>query len=311
MQVATNLRRIAFASAFTLLAGCFPASQLSSVAARETSIKDARVTSIIEQEEIVIRPIDPKPKTSPLWSSFRDKFSRRPTRSVNSGGDPEAIRTAVGNIDVRQELAQELANNLERGSPFPVVSIDSRRQTKSTATEQLASQAEDGLIVLRANYFFTPDLRAFRVETHVAMYAKSVTDTSAKGRKSKDSGRPFFENQIIIHTEIPAQDSANAFDYWTRDQGANAIDVMRQSLRETARLLVWELNDTEQKLASGKLQTWTLLEGSDQNAVQVKGTLVLETVKRQIIRLDNGNLLSIPNTKREAALRGPRSASIE
>lgn len=289
-----------------LLAGC--ASSGSSVSRTPFTQTDGdfpntRIVSIVTQDGIVARG---EGASRGALDSLRAKLGKK------KGNDEEAIvsplRDALAGIDVRTELARELDVHGRKGLPFPITEVESRSQPISDPASRLQVLDEGALLVLDTEYFFTPDYRALRVETTATLTAKRVADDNQgkkkQGKESRPSAKPVYANEIIVHWEAPPESRDDPLSYWLANGGKNVQDALRQALRESARLLVWDLNDPDgMRSGKSKAQSFTIADPKGEGSTRVKGVLVMETVKRYIIRLKRGALLSMPNPKPDSGSR--------
>lgn len=278
---------------FTQLDGDFPST---------------RIASVVIQDDIVARG---EGASAGVIESIRSKINQEPKQDE---AIVAPVRDALAGVDVRAELARELDAYGRKGLPFPITEVESRTQPITDPASRLQSLDEGGLLILATEYFFTPDYTALRVETAASLMTKeAVANTrSNKARNAKEErgrNKPVYANQILVHWEVPVENREDPLSFWLASNGKNVQKALREALRESARLLVWDLNDPngtrENKI---KAQSFTIANPDGEGSTRVRGVLVMETIKRYIIRLKGGQLLSMPNPKPEPAPRGAPNA---
>lgn len=289
------LSALLLASTITGCAAVGSSSSRTPFTAVSGDFPDTRVASIVVQDGIVTRS-----------EGSAARISKKPAAG-NSDPTVAPLQEALAHVDVRADLARELETHGRRGLPFPITEVESRSQPISDPASRLVVLDEGALLVLETEYFFTPDYRALRVETTASLVAKrSAIDSrpSKKGKDSSDSAKELYSNEIIVHWEAPSEGRDDPLSYWLANDGKNAENALLQALRESARLLAWDMNDTNgTRSRKTKAQSFTIADPEGEGSTRVKGVLVMETVKRYIIRLNGGELLSVPNPKAEADTR--------
>jgi hypothetical protein len=286
----------------TVLTGCATgrSDHRTPFAVDATDFPETRVTSVIEQDELLVRSAG----KSGLFASKRSKGDAAPGEAAVAG-----LQDAVAAINVRSEMAQELEKNGRKGFPFPISDVESRAFALTEPAARLQSYDEGALLLVESEYYFTPDYMGLRVESKATLFAKGSALGSKAGKKGGDTPETVYANTIIVSWEVPQSAQDDPLSYWLVNDGAQAVDALRDALREAARLLVWDINDYNGKVKSKiKPEAFALADPKGSGMTSVKGTLILETVLRMIVRLPSGELLSLPNPEpQQAARRDPNS----
>lgn len=267
---------------------------------------NTRIANVVTQEAIVTRG---KGTSGGALKSIRAKLSKKPNQD-NEEAIVAPLQDALAGFDVRAELARELDTYGRKGLPFPITEVESRSQPITDLATRLQTQEEGGLLILDTEYFFTPDYSALRVETTASLLSKDAapeprsSKTNKTTKEGRDNPKPVYANEIIVHWEVPLDSREDPLSYWLNDGGKNVQTALHEALRESARLLVWDLNDPNGTL-NGKTtsQSFTIVNPQGEGTTRIKGVLVMETVKRYIVRLKGGKLLSMPNPKPEPVMR--------
>lgn len=291
----------------TTLVGCAsigPSASRTPFTQVDGDFPDTRIASIVTQDGIVARG---EGTSGGVLDTLRAKLGKKPKDNRNEA-IVTPLRDALAGVDVRAELARELDVYGRKGLPFPITEVESRSQPISDPASRLQVLDEGALLLLNTEYFFTPDYSALRVETTATLTAKRTpVDGQAKKKEKKEvrqSAKPVYANEIIVHWEVPLESRDDPLSYWLADGGKNVQNALVQALRESARLLVWDLNDPNgTRGGKTKAQSFTIADPKGEGSTRVKGILVMETLKRYIIRLKSGELLSVPNPKPESTSR--------
>lgn len=262
---------------------------------------DTRIANVVIQEGIVTRG---KGNAGGALESLRAKLGKKSDQNSEEA-IVAPLRDALAEIDVRAVLARELDTYGRKGLPFPITEVESRSEPISDLATRLQTLEEGGLLILNTEYFFSPDYSALRVETTASLLAKEAaaeprTKKTKKAKEGRDNNKPVYGNEIIVHWEVPSESRQDPLSYWLTDAGKNIQSALREALRESARLLVWDLNDPDgARNGKTKPQSFTIVDPDGEGTTRIKGVLVMETVKRYIVRLKGGQLLSMPNPKPE------------
>lgn len=287
------------------LAGCAsigPSSSRTPFAPMDADFPSTRIASVVIQDDIVTRS---EGTSSGAIDSIRSKLNKK-TKQDEAIVAP--LREALSNVDVRAELARELDAYGRKGLPFPITEVESRTQPITDPASRLQTMDEGALLILDTDYFFTPDYTALRVETTASLLTKDAADArpnkTKKNKETRGRSKPVYANDILVHWEVPVETRQDPLSFWLENNGKNVQQALQQALRESARLLVWDLNDPNGTRANkSKAQSFTIANPQGEGSTRVKGVLVMETIKRYIIRLKGGQLLSMPNPKPDTTPR--------
>lgn len=253
-----------------------------------------KVVSIVSQSDVVAAEDEHARSLISVPIAKFEYANKHSTTQVPS----LALRDALAMVDMRGELAKNLATDLAQGAPFTITSVEPRQFALANLDQTLRDQPEVGLLLLDTVYYFTANLRALRIETRATLYRHPPLPKHNKKRSPAPPAAPVmtYNNTLIVHHEVLPAYTKKPQDYWLLDDGRRGIETLRSALREMARLLVWDINDQHQpSKKSRRTMEFSIAAYDRPGLTQIKGRLVMETVTRYLVRASDGALYSLPN----------------
>lgn len=305
-QLVNHLRwpqRLSTLLLVTVLAACTSPGRVTHVDQHAEHV-GVKVVSIVTQSDVAAADDE---HARSLVSQPVAKFEFNNNKRTQAQPPNLALRDALAVVDVRGELAKNLSTDLAKGAPFSITSLEPRQAPFADLDRELHTLGDSGLLVLDTVYYLTANLRALRVETRATLYSPAPP---AKTKKGKPTEAPLpiitYSNTLVVHQEVLPAHSKKPQDYWMLDEGRVGIDALRFALRETARLLIWDINDQQQPAkAFRRAATFPIASPDRTGNTEIKGSLVMETVARYLVRSSNGQLYSLPNPNYREPTTGP------
>lgn len=221
------------------------------------------------------------PKAKGWFAKINSKKSSKASEPAPSEmiHEQTPLQSALSGVDLGQVMIYELNASFRKGKPFDVQNIHGPGQPVQDVGKYFDSVPENALLALNTRYRFAEETQILVVETNAELYVKSGSG------KGKSRAKPVYTNRIVAQLDMAG----------TPENGwAKAVQQsMQMGLKEVAQLVAMDLGVAQRWESQSEKQTWT----SAESGKKLKGFQVQRHDGRIIIRLNNGELVSLPKDK--------------
>jgi hypothetical protein len=199
--------------------------------------------------------------------------------------------TVIEDVDYRKEFNEAISSELANYQIKVATITTTPRALNMDALAKLRYQLPAGqaLLVIYPRYSLTADFRNFDVESYVSMWTKSDSPTSTGG-----PGTPIQRSVLHFQSRSVGAGGKKSLDLWGAQDAALFRSIMRESITETLRMAMLDLDVGTEPAAtkSGSLEEFSLNNGA--TIMKIKGQVVKSGEARVILLANDHKLYSLP-----------------
>jgi hypothetical protein len=199
--------------------------------------------------------------------------------------------TVIEDVDYRKEFNEAISSELANYQIKVATITTTPRALNMDALAKLRYQLPAGqaLLVIYPRYSLTADFRNFDVESYVSMWTKSDSPTSTGG-----PGTPIQRSVLHFQSRSVGAGGKKSLDLWGAQDAALFRSIMRESITETLRMAMLDLDVGTEPAAtkSGSLEEFSFNNGA--TIMKIKGQVVKSGEARVILLANDHKLYSLP-----------------
>lgn len=282
-----RLRFVAVLSVALLLSACAAPMRANLTPEQRSKINELTAYVIVVQDE-VIAAVQPSNVSGALGGGLIGAVidSKVTNSRVNESQQLLGpFYAAIEDVDYRKEFNESIQRGLS-GYPIKVGKFTTTpRVLRRDALNQLRSELQPGqaLLVISPRYTLTPDFRTFDSEADVAIWLKS-----------DDSNMPGQRGVLHYQSAAVGPGGGASLALWGAQNGARFRDVIRESIAETVRMVMLDIDVAPVMAANSQdIKAFPYNFGTRQGAISGQ---VLKAGDARIILLGaDQKLYSLPN----------------
>lgn len=237
-------------------------------------------------------------------------------RSEAARSTMDYFYTATENIDYRELVATP--HNLAIAKVINLQNPDKSAQAALLTPTELQTKFEtlaegEALYYAATAYRFIDQAKRIHSVTAAYIYTNpeqakikkpESTHFSRPAMGIEPQIKPVYYNSFAYQSEVVGNGLQNSIDTWANNNAEKYLDILNESIRETAEMITYDLANPEDDTCIDRVdsEAFRFLFGTQ----KVSGNIVGQSEKNVRVRLHNGSLYSINNesvamnTKRKA-----------
>jgi hypothetical protein len=198
--------------------------------------------------------------------------------------------TVIEDVDYRKEFNEAIRSELATYQIKVATVTTTPRGLNMDILAKLRNQLPPGqaLFVIYPRYSLTADFRNFDSESHVSMWTRSDSPSSAGGMNT-----PIQRSVLYFQSQSVGTGGRKSLDLWGAQNAALFRSAMRESITETLRMAMIDLDVAVEPAAkAGNLEEFSFNNGAA--ITKLKGQVVKNGDTRAILLASDQKLYSLP-----------------
>ncbi len=232
-------------------------------------------------------------------------------RSLTAQDIIEPLYNAIEDYDYRKWIAQamnpaissEFNLDVEKNSAETILLSDDELNRKVNALAD-----DEALIYLSSFYNFVNNSKTLATSTRAFVYMKPKIDDENKSKKSKkEDVQLIYYNTHNFLSKSVGEGSTHSIDLWADNEGKLFRETLNSSLKATVNMLMYDLQPELNELCSKSVK---IEYNNIMGVVKEKGILVKQNQNRDIVRANDGSLISMSEGVKLVKNQKPNQACV-
>jgi len=292
------LRACMLVSMASLLGACAVPLRIGLKPEDRSKITALAAHVVIVQDEVIaaVQPPNAGAATGGLIGAMIDASiaNSRVKESQQALGSFYAV---IEDVDYRKEFNDAIRSELANYQIKVATVTTTPRAVNMDILAKLRNQLPPGqaLLLIHPRYSLTADFRNFDAESHVSMWARSDSPSSAGGMNV-----PMQRSVLYFQSQPVGAGGKKSLDIWGAQDAALFRSTMRESITETLRMALIDLDVAVEPVAkTGNLEEFSFNNGAI--TTKLKGQVVKDGDTRAIVLASDKKLYSLPRPSRSAS----------